>query len=217
MNIKLDFDNPSARLPLAIVLDTSASMEWDNPKPIDLLNEALQNFKEEIENDEVALMSVELALINCGSEVKVLKDFDNIYNMDIPHLNASGGTPLGEAVELAINTLEERKNIYKKSGIQYYQPMLLIMSDGYATDSTNTAVNRVLNLANSNKLSIVNLAIGSEADVNLLKEFHPKKEVTKINKWELKNFFRWLSESVKVVSNNNTDENIKSYNDWIKN
>ena len=45
MNINIDFDNPSVRLPLAFVLDTSGSMEWDNPKPIDLLNEGLKHFK----------------------------------------------------------------------------------------------------------------------------------------------------------------------------
>ena len=45
-------------------------------------------------------------------------------------------------------------------------------------------------------------------------EFHPDNEVTTINKLEMKDFFRWLSESVKVVSNNNGQRITKSYNNW---
>lgn len=116
MNMNLDFDNPSVRLPLALVLDTSGSMEWGNPKPIDLLNQGLRTLKEEIENDEIALMTLELSMINCGKQVKEINQFDNIYNIDIPELQASGGTPLGESVELALEKLEERKKLYKKRG-----------------------------------------------------------------------------------------------------
>ncbi len=214
MNINIDFDNPSVRLPLAFVLDTSGSMEWDNPKPIDLLNEGLKHFKEEIEKDEVALMALEVALINCGEKVEVIKDFENAYNLNFPKLSAAGGTPLGQAIELAVKSLSETKELYNQSGIQYYQPMLVLMTDGFATDDTSNAINLVKNLCNNRKLTVVNIAIGNSADCETLKKFHPNNEVTTINKLEMKDFFRWLSESVKVVSNNNGERITKSYNDW---
>lgn len=217
MNINLDFDNPSVRLPLALVLDTSGSMEWGNPKPIDLLNQGLRTLKEEIENDEIAMMALELSMVNCGEEVKEINQFDNIYNIDIPELQASGGTPLGESVELALEKLDERKKLYKKNGVQYYQPMLLIMTDGFATDYTANAVKKVKDKVKDKKLTVVNIAIGDSADLDTLKSFHPNNEVTVIEKMEIDKLFKWLSESVRVVSSSTADKQLESFNEWKKN
>lgn len=209
--MNIDFTNPSPRLPLAIVADTSGSMGWGNNPAIGLLNEGLKKFKEEIENDEIACMSLETSIVNCGLDVKILAEFDNIYNLNIPKLSANGGTPLGESILLALETLEKRKIEYKNCGIQYYQPMLLIMTDGYPTTSTVEAIKKVREKVNSNKLSVVCLAIGDDADKELLKNFN--NEVTTIDKIEFNDFFMWLSQSVKEVSTNAVNTGT-SYNSW---
>ena len=136
------------------------------------------------------------------------------HNLNFPKLSASGGTPLGQAVELAVKSLNKRKELYNQSGIQYYQPMLVLMTDGFATDDTSGSIKLVKELCNNRKLTVVNIAIGNSADLDTLKKFHPDNEVTTINKLEMKDFFRWLSESVKVVSNNNGQRITKSYNNW---
>lgn len=208
--MNIDFTNPSPRLPLAIIADTSGSMGWGENPAIDLLNEGLKKFKEEIENDEIACMSLETSIINCGLDINVLLEFDNIYNLNIPKLKANGGTPLGESILLALETLEKRKVQYKSCGIQYYQPMLLIMTDGYPTTDTLEAIRKVKEKIINNKLSVVCLAIGDDADKELLKKFN--NEVTTINKFEFNNFFMWLSQSVKEVSTNAITGT--SYNSW---
>jgi len=211
--MNIDFSNPSPRLPLAIIVDTSSSMGWGNNPAIDLLNEGLQKFKYEIENDEIACMSLETSIINCGSDIKILSEFDNIYNLEIPRLIANGGTPLGESVILALETLDKRKREYKSYGIQYYQPMLLIMTDGYPTTDTFEAIIKVREKVKNNKLNVICLAIGDDADKELLKKFN--EEVTTIDKIEFNDFFMWLSQSVKEVSTNaiNTGNN---HNQWRK-
>ena len=37
---------------------------------------------------------------------------------------------MGEGVDLALNLLEQRKAAYKATGVDYYQPILVLMSDG---------------------------------------------------------------------------------------
>jgi uncharacterized protein YegL len=213
--INIDFDNPSPRLPVTIVTDTSSSMGWGDLRAIDLLNMGLKRFKSEVEKDELACMSVETALINCGAEVKVIREFENIYNLDIPHLTASGGTPLGESVILALDKLEERKLQYRKHGIQYYQPMLVIMTDGYATSDIREAVRKLREKSGEGKLTVVCVAIGNDADEKSLAFFHPEGEVLSIDKIEFDDFFRWLSESVRAVSGNcGSYRGVQSFTEW---
>ena len=93
---------------------------------------------------------------------------------------------MGQAVELAVKSLNERKELYNQSGIQYYQPMLVLMTDGFATDDTSGSIKLVKELCNNRKLTVVNIAIGNSADLDTLKKFHPDNEVTTINKLEMK-------------------------------
>ena len=45
-------------------------------------------------------------------------------------LTANGNTPMGEGVRLALDLLDKRKQEYKDKGVDYYQPWLVLMSDG---------------------------------------------------------------------------------------
>ena len=48
---------------------------------------------------------------------------------------ADGGTPLADAVELALENLEERKRRYEDNGISFYRPWLVVIGDGVETGS----------------------------------------------------------------------------------
>lgn len=215
--MKIDFENPASRLPVAIVADTSSSMGWGKVKAIDLLNRGLKRFQQGVEEDEIAMMSVETSIVNCGARIEAITNFENIYDLEIPELTAYGGTPLGESVLLALSQLEKRKEQYKGSGIQYYQPMLVIMTDGYATTDTTEAIREINKIHEKNKLSIVCVAIGEDADIRGLSMFSPERKVVTIDKLEFDDFFRWLSESVRSVSTNNGSYgSMEDYNQWKK-
>ena len=45
-------------------------------------------------------------------------------------MEAEGMTCMGEGLSLALDLLEKRKAKYKATGVDYYQPILVVMSDG---------------------------------------------------------------------------------------
>ena len=48
----------------------------------------------------------------------------------VPEMEAEGMTCMGEGLSLALDLLEKRKAKYKATGVDYYQPILVVMSDG---------------------------------------------------------------------------------------
>jgi uncharacterized protein YegL len=62
-------DNPEPRCPVVLVLDTSGSM---NGEPIKELNEGLRGFAEALNNDRLAALRVEVAVVTFGGKVRAL-------------------------------------------------------------------------------------------------------------------------------------------------
>ena len=63
--------------------------------------------------------------------------------VEVPTLIASGSTPMGEALERAIDRVAARKRRYKEAGVQYYRPWLLLITDGAPTDDWQSAAQSV--------------------------------------------------------------------------
>lgn len=72
-------------------------------------------------------------------------------------------TCMGEGLSLALDLLEKRKTKYKATGVDYYQPILVVMSDGLPNGNRRVwdeAVERIRALCASRKLSVVAVGIG---------------------------------------------------------
>lgn len=65
-------NNPDPRVPCILLLDTSSSMTG---QPIDELNAALQQFREDVTQDALAARRVEVALFTFGGHVHLERDF----------------------------------------------------------------------------------------------------------------------------------------------
>ena len=192
--------NPTTRLPVCLCLDVSSSMSGN---PINELSKGVEYFFEAIKSDEIARYSVELSIVVFQSNATVILDFANIDRQRTPSLTANGLTAMGEGVNLALDILEQRKKEYSNKGVDYYQPWMVLMTDGYPTDNTSSAISRVNQLGNNKKLTLFPVAIGDDADINILKEFSTMKQnaVLKVTSAEyFKSFFEWLSQSVAIVS-----------------
>lgn len=189
-------DNPTPRCPVALVLDTSGSMSG---QPIAELNAGAQLFIEEVKRDDLARWSVELAVFAAGGNAECLLDFTGIEQISgIAPMVASGSTPLGEATRMALNQLEARKEQYRKAGVPYYQPWLVIISDGAPTDYWQDAAKRARELSANRKL--VSLPIGVQgADMSVLAEFSSKPPIA-LDGLKFREFFQWLSASMARVS-----------------
>jgi uncharacterized protein YegL len=157
-------DNPEARCPVALLLDTSGSMQG---RPIQELNEALRLFSQDLKRDPLASLRVELAVVAFGGQVRALdvageeshqivpvtprsllaprrptpevpfdaaRAFITVDRFQPPFLEARGETPMGAAVMRTLGLLRDRKALLKLNGLDYYRPWLFVITDGKPTD-----------------------------------------------------------------------------------
>lgn len=222
-------NNPTPRVPICLCLDTSGSMGrvvrgettstgkkvykdgkmWNvvtgGVTAIDDLNEGIKEFYEAIRTDEVAVYSAEICVITFGGQkAEMLSTFTTVdqQNESIS-LVADGDTYMGEAVNMALDALEKRKEEYKEKGIDYFQPWLVLMTDGTSNGSQaelERAISRVNELVNSRKLTVFPLGVGPEADMETLAKISPKRAPLKVKETKYKEFFEWLSQSVVTTS-----------------
>lgn len=193
-------DNPSPRCACELVLDISGSMSGE---PMRALNAGVQAFVESLKADEMASFSVELSVITAGGRVVEELPFTTACNISgFRSLSASGSTPLGEAVELALKRLEERKAEYKRSGVAYYQPWLVIISDGAPTDQWQAAAQKAMALSQGKRLVVLPVGVQG-ADLSILGQFS-HRGAKPLDGLKFRELFQWLSASMARVSASNS-------------
>ncbi|MEH2159604.1 MAG: VWA domain-containing protein [Nostoc sp.] len=190
-------ENPENRCPVILLLDTSGSMSG---KPIQELNRGLAAFKEDVLKDSQASLSVEVAMIAFGPIVKLKQDFVTIDQFTPPILEVGGLTPMGGAIEYALDFLENRKQTYQDNGILYYRPWVFLITDGAPTDSWQLAAQRLREGETQSRLLF--FAVGVQgADMNILKQISPhERPPVTLNGLNFRELFVWLSASMKRVS-----------------
>jgi len=199
-------ENPTTRVPVGLCLDTSGSMDGE---PIQELNEGVRILCEEIRNDLIANPSVEICIVTFGNQAMKMSDFCRLHEKpeNIPLLTASGMTPMGAGVDMSLDLCERRKNEYAANGVDYYQPWLVLMTDGFPTDNIEVAVSRTNQLVLNGKLTVFPIGFGPTADLNTLARFSPKRQPMRLKDGKMKDFFEWLSKSIQVVSRSNPSQN----------
>jgi uncharacterized protein YegL len=195
-------ENPENRCPVILLLDTSTSMSG---QPIQELNRGVAVFKEDVQRDTKASLSVEVAIVSFGP-VELIQDFATIEHLTPPSLEADGTTPIGEAIEYALDLLQDRKEIYKANGIQYYRPWVFLITDGAPTDDWQNAVQRLKLEEAEQKLCF--FAVGVEgADMSTLRQIAPpERPPVLLNGLDFRSLFVWLSTSMKRVSSGKVGE-----------
>lgn len=235
--------NPTPRVPVCLCLDTSGSMAaveagsyvgtgetirqdgklWQivegGKSRIQELQKGIEMFFEAIRTDILAADSAEISIVTFDNEAKCLLDFANIERQTVPQLHANGLTAMGEGVNLALDLLAQRKKEYQDKGVDYYQPWLVLMSDGEPNGDPaelGRAAQRVTELVNAGKLTVFPIGIGGEPGMDALAALSPKWEPLRLDGLKFQEFFAWLSSSIKVVSNSTPGDKIKLDVDRIK-
>lgn len=236
-------NNPATRVPICLCLDLSGSMrtveggdyrQTGRTEKIDgkvyniveggttRLNElqkGINMFFSAIKDDETTVDAAEIAIVGFNDKAEELLDFDYIEKQEVPQLEADGETSLGKGVNLALKLLEERKQLYKDNGIQYWQPWLVIMTDGDNTGSSeelSTAINKINELTNAGKLVVFAIAIGKDANIETLAKLSPKRRPLHLKGLKFGEFFMWLSKSVSKTSVSQLGERVSlpPIDDW---
>lgn len=204
LRIKLNdlLSNPAPRVPIACCLDVSGSMQKDKLRE---LNRGIAAFFESVRADQTAAASAETAIITFSSEAKLIQDFLSVGSYStIPQISqASGCTAMGTGVAMALDRLELQKQYFQKTGVDYYQPWLVLMTDGRpygeSREMTATAAARCREMERTGKLTVFPIAIGNDADREALQTF-TTGEVLRLKGLYFSEFFQWLSASVVQVS-----------------
>jgi uncharacterized protein YegL len=188
------YENPEPRCPCILLLDTSYSMKG---RRIDALNAAMQQFKEELVSDSMAMKRIEICIIQFGP-VKILNDFATPDGFNPVALEAQSDTPMGSAIETALEHLRQRKQIYRDHGLAMYRPWICMLTDGGPTDSWHNAA-RLLREGEANK-SFNFFAVGVEdANMEMLNQIAPRGAM-RLEGLRFREFFKWLSDSMGSVS-----------------
>ena len=212
MQLQIDdlINNPTTRVPVVLCLDTSASMRGEK---IDELNAGVKQFFNAVLSDDIAKYAVELCIVTFSSRATKILDFANIErqveSFKKTNLEASGCTAMGAAVNMSIDLLDARKKEYQDKGVDYWQPWLVLMTDGQPTDDITNAAKRTSELVENKKLTIVPIGIGSGANMQRLQQFSPKREPLKLKGLMLSEFFDWLGKSVKTTSQSAPGTSVK--------
>ena len=238
-------NNPTPRVPVVLCLDTSGSMGaveddgtcqstgktiyedghvWNivvgGISRISELQKGIQAFMDEIREDEIAQYSAEVCIVTFNSSAKCVEDFATVDRQSkLPELEAVGDTHMGEGVNLALDLLEKRKQEYKDKGVDYYQPWLVLMTDGEANGSESElqrAITRTCDMINNKKLTIFPIGIGPQAGMSTLEKFSPKRRPLRLQGLKFKEFFAWLSNSVSRTSQSMPGESVKLDTDAIR-
>lgn len=197
-------ENPEPRVPCVLVLDVSGSMAGN---PINELNDGLLVYKDELSADSLASKRVEIAIVTFGSVVKTECHFTTADGFSPPTLETSGLTPMGQAVNLAIDLIEGRKQEYRDNGMSYYRPWLFLVSDGAPNDAGwEQAAQRAVEAEKAK--SFKTFCVGVEgANLSILSRFSVGEPVM-LKGLRFRDMFLWLSSSQKSVSRSTPGEEV---------
>lgn len=207
------------RLPICFCLDTSGSMcapTGSGRTRMDEVNAAFGEFIDSIKKNPDVNAAADIAVITFGGEASIAQKFMPVSSMQIPEIKAKSRslTPIGEAILGAVALLEKRKEGYKTRGIKYYQPWLVVITDGEpegkdAVANMNEAIEKVTELESRRRLVVFNIGIGDEVNLDILKRLSLKRaapfnlQVDKIGE-----FFSFLGSSSDCIVNGGDMEDI---------
>jgi uncharacterized protein YegL len=200
------------KCPVVLLLDCSGSMS----SVINDLKMGVEKLKKYTISDDVAKKSVEILVVTFDSTARKLDDFKLSEDWKVPALNATGSTAMGEAIKIGLESLQQRKIHLRNNGVNFYKPWLVLITDGAPTDMQkgDSLWKQIQGeLKKSSDRICLPWAFGTEtADMGNLKDLFPDGHVFRLKDANFESIFKWLSDSVNLVSRSSPGEKIKAPN-----
>ncbi|CBJ80615.1 Putative tellurium resistance protein (Hypothetical) [Xenorhabdus bovienii str. Jollieti] len=186
-------------LPVIVLADTSGSMASDGK--IEALNQGLKDMLLSFKDESRLRAEIQVSVITFGNnkaEVNLPLAPAHLLQDFIP-LSAEGSTPLGGALSLASQMIEDKSVIPSRA----YKPVVVLVSDGYPNDDWEGPFSSFASGERSSKATRFAMSIGGDADEDMLSEFANDPEAPLFraeNASDIRRFFRAVTMSVSVQS-----------------
>jgi uncharacterized protein YegL len=182
-------------LPIYLLLDCSASMAGE---PISALEMGLQGLIGELRNDPQAIDTVWVSVITFSSVAELLAPLTDLEEIEVPKMEASGTTALGEAVELLSERIKLEVRQTKQDQKGDWKPMVFVFTDGEPTDDWEDSVD---SFHKSGLAVVVACGAGPEVEDAMLKRIgHHPIRLNDIQPGTLSAFMQWVTISVTAIS-----------------
>lgn len=182
-------------LAVALVVDISEGMRGES---INKLNHILKEFGDFLQQEGKNLgVMVDITIISFNSTVQIEMPFKPASECQAPELVAGGGCVLNEALNTALNVLEDRKRLYRENCVKYFRPYLLVLTGGKDTDKEKAASTkaRLRDYIERRKVGFMPMGMGKNVDIANLEEYYPERARYKVvpdaNARNLKECFSW--------------------------
>lgn len=191
------------------VLDISRTMRGQR---ILELNKSLQDFYNIISSDETTSQRLELAVVTFGDSVNVVQSPSLISDIQLPELMADGDMTLVDAVDEAIDIVNNRKKWYKSTGQPYYRPWIILITDGEPNEGMDVSALASKIKKDTSEKKYVFLPIGVDnANMQVLQSIQGQIPVMMLKDAKFETFFKWFSNSAFPVVDSKRNEN---WDDW---
>lgn len=153
-------------VPVLLLLDVSGSMSGER---INNLNDAVEMMIEEFRKAQTMETFIKLGIITFGGEdAKVHTLLSEVDNIEFGNLRASGMTPLGGALRLAKNMVEDKAVFLSRD----YRPAIILVSDGEPNDKGwEEAMSDFVSNGRSAKCDRFAVAVGEDVNKDMLRRF----------------------------------------------
>lgn len=205
---------PKRVLPLILLADTSSSMrEWMRE-----LNTAIRDMLGTLKEQESLKAEIHISFITFGNGGANLHTaLTPVSNIEFNNFTEGGMTPLGGALRIAKEMVENREIIPSRS----YAPIILLLSDGEPNDNGwENEMYRFINDGRSKKCMRMSLGIGRDYDYDVLKSFSSSGEVYEAkDSTNIIDFFKFMTMTIKektLSTDFNATDFIKGINEDYK-
>ncbi len=195
------------RLPIYFLIDVSESMVGD---PIEQVQDGIATIIKELKTDPYALETVWLSIIAFAGKSKAVTPLQDIITFYPPKIPIGSGTSLSAGLQELMTSMDKEivKTTYERKGD--WKPIIFLFTDGIPTDNTSAAIKK-WNDNYRKKCNLIAISIGKNTNYNLLGQLTENVllfDDSNVNSY--KEFFKWVTASIKAssenINNTNTDD-----------
>ncbi len=184
-------------LPVILLLDRSGSMGGEK---ISTLNAAVNEMIESFKTAGQGEVEINLGVISFGDGgASYDLQLQSVASVNGISLQASGGTPMGMALRMAKDLIEDKEIIPSKG----YRPAVVLVSDGAPNDDWEDPMNDFISGGRSSKCERFAMAIGTNQEDLVLNKFlsgTENKVFLASEASKIRDFFKFVTMSVSVRS-----------------